>query len=176
MNTVPTKPLDLRVGQIIALDPHNPTCTVDWPVIAIPVVVETGAQAGDVLVPISEGRDGGLRLLVVASDVEVQVLPPEVAERAARLADARALLDRLEAAGVPIGALSMHYFPRRGSLDDQVAEVDRIAELLGVTPVHDVHYEAEIKIGQAEYGAVVCNVPARADQGERAEPEREAGR
>lgn len=80
-------------------------------------------------------------------------------DRQAVIEGLRELADFLEAnPDLAIGSSeSIHYFPENKSgVDDAFAEVDRVAEILGVTPVNGAHYKAKRKFGAIEYEALVC--------------------
>lgn len=142
MNTVPKKPMQLTVGDIIALDPHEApdAVVVAWAVIAEPTVMQMGRGQGQVMVVYTDSPTGeGLPdFMILDPDAEVHVQPAEVAERAGKLAGLRALLDFLDARPdlpLPYGIEQTVIDVRKdlGDTTARIAEVERLAELMGVT-------------------------------------------
>lgn len=76
-------------------------------------------------------------------------------DRAQWLADARALLDLIEAnPGLPVGTFRIPAYPNTGADDTDREFVDAAAAILGVEPIttpHGGHYEARVFIGHALY-------------------------
>lgn len=103
-------------------------------------------------------------LAALIRSVEPAADVPVLDERAQWIADGRAVLDLLEAnPNLPLNlatglSISYHPMPGRDADDaDKKAAVDAVAEQLGVevTPSGpSSHYEAEILLGSARYGAV----------------------
>jgi hypothetical protein len=86
--------------------------------------------------------------------------------RAARIADARQILDLLEAnPGIPFCYLRIEHIASVSAKDDDVAraEVDRVAALLGVEagfPWEGAHYQANKMIGSACYQVIMVSKSA----------------
>ena len=176
MTTVPTtrSAEALAPGDIITIHPDHPQRAGEWTVAAMPqTLLHLGdggewTPAGKVAIDYTT-RDGGEGRMVVPSRARIVIQGPELTDREAIVAGLRQLADWLERnPDMPLGLypdVELKVFVREDSEAASAAEVERIADLIGVQPRHNGrHYHATKTFGPASYDVVACDVRPTADQ------------